>query len=171
MVFVSKNNLELHREYLNTLKLQYSIFEKSYPVIKGKSCAELAKSSLNKAERNEALRLKCEITAHELFFDSFGEGKGASAQISKGWGSEANFLYELFNACMKSTEGFLVVFYDNKQRLGYVAGTEYIKAIAGATPCLALDLCEHAYFLDYCFNKDKYIKNALSNFNLSRLKS
>jgi superoxide dismutase len=42
--------------------------------------------------------------------------------------------------------------------------TDYALGLQGK-PILALDLCEHAYFGDYAFCKERYIKEALRYIN------
>ena len=36
---------------------------------------------------------------------------------------------------------------------------------------LAVDLCEHAYFYDYGFDKKSYLKAALSSLDLSKIEN
>ena len=40
---------------------------------------------------------------------------------------------------------------------------------SGTSPALAIDLCEHAYFGDYLFNKDAYLKNAINLLDINKI--
>ena len=46
-------------------------------------------------------------------------------------------------------------------------GEHFIKG----EPRLAIDLCEHAYFIEYGFDKERYLEDLLRHLDLSRLKS
>ena len=99
---ISESALALHTEYLKTLRLKYSVLEKSYPILSGRSAAQIAKiSKICIKDREEAMLLQCEIKLHELYFSSFGEGYRLSRCIKETYGSEASFLYELFSLAKK----------------------------------------------------------------------
>lgn len=170
MKFISRTNYELHTEYLRTLKLKMSIFEKSYPDMKGKSCKEIIKLPIKRSEREEAAALKSDILAHELYFSSFSSSNTTSSTIRDAHGSEAAFLYELSLAAMDS-DGFLFVFKDKQGTPIWKACDEPLELfLSTQMPILALDLSEHAYFFDYFFDKAGYVRSALSHFDLSKIK-
>lgn len=168
-MFLSQANIDIHKEYLRQKKLQYSIFEKSYPQIIGKSGKEIKRISLPKGEREELLFLKGEIIAHEMFFDSFFDNARYPSEMREEYGSAAGFLYSLFENAIKS-EGFLLVYRARDGKIGYYAGLDYRDIIFNTTVFLAVDLYEHAYFYDYLFDKKLYLQHALSILNLSKLK-
>ena len=64
---------------------------------------------------------------------------------------------------------------DSEPKWQYVASKLYIDKLYDDIrknrflPKLAIDISEHAYFLDYRFEKDKYIRSAISNLNISLL--
>lgn len=170
MDFISRTNYDLHKEYLRSLKLQMSIFEKSYPGMTGKSCRDILKLPIKRSEREEAAALKADILAHELYFSSFSSANTASSVLRDAYGSEAAFLYELSCAALKS-EGFLFVHYDKTGGIRWKSCSKSIEMFSsGLIPILALDLCEHAYFCDYFFDKAGYVKAALSHLDLSKIK-
>ena len=70
MRFLSERNIEMHKEYLNTLILKYSVFEKSYPAILGKDINGIHKTRISTSEREEAARLYSEILMHKIYFSS-----------------------------------------------------------------------------------------------------
>ena len=168
MNFLSQTNLCIHKEYLRRLKLRFSIFEKSYPELVGKKASEILKLPLQKSERDSAFRLKCEILAHEVYFSSFENSQVASAVVKQQFGSEAELLYRLYEEGIDS-DGFLLLYIGQRGRIEYYAGGDYFFVIEKCVPLLAVDLCEHAYFYDFLFDKRKYLQLALSNFALFRL--
>ncbi len=170
MDFISRTCYELHREYLRTLKLQMSIFEKSYPDMIGKSCREILRLPIKRSEREEGASLKADILAHELYFSSFSSANAASPTVHDAYGSEAVFAYELTCAALKS-DGFLFVYRDGKDTLRWQTCVKALEIFSsGITPILALDLCEHAYFYDYFFDKAAYVKAAVVHLDLSKIK-
>ena len=165
-LFLSEEAIELHKEYLRTLKYRYSILEKSFPEINGLALQLIAKIRHN--YKDETLSLKTEILCHELFFNSFGSSYQSSLAVKKWYGSEAAFLYEVFNICKSSSAPFLII---NKERgrvnVNLIKETTQLLKIA--KPLLAIDLCEHAYFLDYGFDREGYLNNLLPRINLAIL--
>ena len=172
MQFISEANRQMHEEYLRTLKLEYSIYEKSYPDLVGKSLREITRLRFkNRGELDSAVMKKCEIMAHELYFRSFGNPNSSSVKVRQAYGSEADFLYEASEKCMSADGGFLLIYPDFRGRISMYAGREYKNVLLKFSPALALDLCEHAYFYDYSFDKKSYVSAALSHIALERLMS
>ena len=170
MDFISQTNYELHREHLRQLKLRMSIFEKSYPQIKGKSPRQILKLPIDRNERESAASLLADILAHDLFFNSFFSPNTSSALVRAAYGSEANFLYAI-SCKAEKCHGFLFVVQDRRDTLGIVAFNDPLAVfLSNATPILAIDLCEHAYFYDYFFDRESYVKAALSHLDLSKIK-
>ena len=170
MDFISQTNYELHREHLRQLKLRMSIFEKSYPEIVGKSCKEILKLPIKRPEREAAAALYADILAHELYFSSFAAANTASSAIRKAYGSEAGFIYQLTMAAGDSS-GFLFVSTDRRGAPQISVYTDPLSVyLSDSTPTLALDLCEHAYFYDYFFDKAAYLRAALARLDLSNIK-
>ena len=168
MNFLSERNIELHKLYLNDLSLKYSIFEKSYSELKSASLSAISKVRIKREEREAAYMLKAEIMAHKLFFSSFQIENLRSPILCCQFGSEAQFMYEMSNACQRCEGGFLLI-YREGDKIKSFCGREYQKIMETKKPALCLDLCEHAYFYDYGFDKKSYILNALRNFDYSKL--
>jgi len=61
--FLSETALNLHKEHLKKLKLQYSVFEKSKPEIIGKDISEI--SRLRIKDKAEIIKLSCDIRCHD----------------------------------------------------------------------------------------------------------
>ncbi len=170
MDFISRTNYEMHREHLRTLKLRMSIFEKSYPETAGKTCRELLRLPIKRSEREEAAALKADILAHELYFSSYSSHNVPSVRVRDTYGSEANFIYQLSRAA-NDAEGFLIVMTDRHGAVTFGVYKDPLSAfLSSNTPALALDLCEHAYFYDYFFDKAAYVKAALAALDFSKLR-
>ena len=165
-MFLGERAIELHKEYVEECRLKLSILGKSGYDIEGKRYPELYRARLGDA-RGEILTLSREVYLHELYFDSFCQGGATSATVKRDFRSTASFLYALERLAMSSSGGFLVV-----SRVGEgvetSVSTSHLERIRG-TPILALDICEHAYFLDYGFDKLAYVRGALTHLDPSKL--
>ena len=165
-MFLGERAIELHKEYVEECRLRLSILGKSGYDIEGKRYPELYRARLGDA-RGEILALSREVYLHELYFDSFCQGGATSATVKRDFRSTASFLYALERLAMSSDGGFLLV-----SRVGdgvdMTVSTSPLERMRG-TPILALDICEHAYFIDYGFDKLSYVRGALSRLNLSKL--
>lgn len=168
-IFLTEENISVHKEYAKTLRLRHSIMEKSIPEIKGKSIFDIEKMKLKKSDKEQILPDLSEYLAHELFFKSFTNLPSKSPLIKKYYSSEEAFLYEIMTVCMKNREGFVFVCLGDRGEPKIQACQSGV--IPKSAPRLAVDVCEHAYFLDYRFEKEQYLKNALSHLDLSVLTS
>ena len=168
MNFISETNRKAHEEYVRLNKLRLAIFEKSYPEIAGKKCVEIFNCRMKKSEKLEAFEIAAEIKAHEIYFSSFAQSVNACVTIKEQYGSEAAFLYSLYEKCI-GVDGFLFLYFNKRDEIDYYVGRDYKRILADCEPRLAVDLFEHAYFGDYGFNKEMYLKKALSNLDLSKL--
>ncbi len=170
MYFLSQENVLKHKDYLKDAKLRFSVLEKSYPLIKGLDLRGIESLRILREVKNEAERLKGEIILHELYFDSFSDKFYKCEAARNSFGSEANFLYEIETCVMKSAEcGFVVVFFDGKNRLNFRFGADLTDVLMKYTPLLSIDVWEHAYFSDFGFDRKRYLKNALSHLNFDKI--
>lgn len=163
--FLSEGALNLHKEHLHKLKLQYSVLQKSIPQIAGKNLLEICR--LRFKDKDEVIGLKSDIQCHELFFTSFGTAYESCASVRKKYRSESSFLYEIYESCKKLDCGFLIIYSDKGEPKLISGAPEIISKIKN--PIIAIDLYEHSYFLDYGFEKEVYLKNMLPYLNLSKL--
>ena len=166
MDFLSEYNITLHMGYLNKQKNLYSVMEKSYPEIKGLSIEKIKRMRIPTRDKEEIFRLFGLILGHEVFFSSFDSSYRSSPAVRKSFGSEANFLYEMYSLA-KDREGFLFIHKDNG-KITFDVYSDFSKCIP-KRPILAIDLAEHAYFYDYAFSKEDYLRAALKSLNLSLL--
>lgn len=142
--FVSGESLRIHKEHLSALRMKKEI------------CT-------TQKERED---LAVQIRSHELYFSSFRRERVPCERVRAGYRSENDFCFELSEYAQHQRFGFLYIY--PMARYPFVGfGTEE-KNLARAA--LALDLWEHAYFLDYGFDYISYLKAALSHLDFSRLK-
>ena len=168
MNFISETNKAIHKEELVRMKHRRAIFEKSYGG-DFKTLRDIRRSRIPAYERDEISRLVTDITLHDIYFSSFGAVGCASERVRKRFGNEASFLYELYECARAADGGFLLVFSDGNGKIDYFAGRDHERWTSRGIPCLAIDIEEHAYFYDYFFERDSYIKSALSELNLSKI--
>lgn len=168
-MFLSEDNIKRHLEHLRTLRLRYSILEKSFPELMGKEIKEILRMNIDKGLKDEALSLLRNIKSHECYFDSFTELPKRSDEVIRYYASREKFLYDLFCEGKEKEYGFLFVYIDKYGIARYSFSTLNDGAYLRYEPILAVDMYEHAYFNDYGFSKDKYLKSALEYLDLERL--
>lgn len=111
------------------------------------------------------------IKNHEIYFNNLG-GKGGEpggdlrAQIEKDFGSYARFLKE-FRATGIAARGWAWLAWDyDWGRLFIALGDEQNTfPIWNASPVLAMDVFEHAFFIDFGANKAGYIDAFFKNLD------
>ena len=170
MKFISDRNRDIHKGELMKMKHKRSIFEKSYHTTFN-SVNDAFQKAVPQREREELYGLLCDIALHEIYFSSFLPHRGVSELIKKRYGSEAAFVYSLYECAREADGGFLLVFSDERGRVEFCAGRDYGALLRKRMPILALDREEHAYFLDYQFERESYIRAALSEFNISKIQN
>ena len=111
------------------------------------------------------------IKNHELYFESLGGGGGdpdgpIGDLIKRDFGSAAEWRADL-KASGMAGRGWAWTAYDwDEGRLfNYVGDTQNTYPIWNATPLVALDVYEHAYFLDYQTDRASYIDAFFNNLD------
>ena len=160
--FISEMAQKEHREYLVNLKHKANIWKKSGVDVENASGRGIFSPRLLRAEKQTVTELCNSIKLHEIYFDSYRFSYMPSVWVKKSFGSENNFAYELSRLAEKSKADFLSVYMDKYNNVGFCEG---LNAPQGALVKLTLDLCEHAYFRDYGFKRDKYIRIAIAHLN------
>lgn len=164
--FLSEEGLSAHRAYHERLKLEYSILEVSEPALRGVAFTDIPFLRIDRELRCEAYEKRRRIDLHELYFSSFRANAAKYEYIPPSFRSAAEMAYELFCLASESESAdFLVVTGDKVT--GRVDFTTDRRLSKRQLPLLALDLCEHAYFQDYGFSREKYLKNAVSHLDFS----
>ena len=167
--FLSESSIELHREYLRQTRLKYSILEKSIKGLKEAKIADITRQNLGRKDKQDSLYLLGEVLGHELFFDSFGEVTYPPCPPAEArFGSSAALLNEIYKCASALRYGYVGVCISRRDirvegaELGYQL-YEY------GEPILVLDVCEHAYFADYAFDKEKYLLRAIPYLALGKI--
>ena len=163
---VSENALKLHREYLIDIEHKISILRKSIPGLSD-TINEVIRGSFQKEVKREAIVLLFERDCHKIFFESFAEVPGEVPCIKSRYSSENAFVYELYRYILKHGNGIYCVYRDRRGNFCFDRA-EVVYPFT-TDKILIVDFCEHSYFLDYGFNMEKYLRNALSHLNLARL--
>ena len=70
-MFLSTDNIKRHYEQLKTMKLRFSILEKSLPQLEGREMGEIMRMKIDKEPKNEALSLLWNIKSHFLMQKNF----------------------------------------------------------------------------------------------------
>ena len=164
--FLSERNITLHNDYIKNCRLRLSILEKSGYLIGNKTYTELCNMRRCDA-KDEILWLAGEIYRHELYFDSFGMGGEVCDCLKARYGSSAGFLYEVEKAAMRENDGFILIYFDGKSAVIGHSSRELHRRYG--EPMLAIDLAEHAYFLDYGFDKESYVRAAVSRLKILKM--
>ena len=115
------------------------------------------------------------IKNHEIYFENLGGGGGEpdgpiGDLIKRDFGSAAEWRADL-KASGMAGRGWAWTAYDwDEGRLfNYVGDTQNTYPIWNATPLVALDVYEHAYFLDYQTDRASYIDAFFDNLDWSTI--
>ena len=166
--FLSEENIAMHKEYVRQKHLKYSIIESYLPCIKGARVSDVVRLGLKREDRRDVLRLLPEIVLHGVYFSSFSDRRCVRCDaVARSYGSEAAYLNLLFETVKSIETGFLAIYRDGTA----LAFTDPKEAFVRGEPVLAIDLAEHAYFLDYGFDRDRYLGNCLTYLDLTKLTS
>ncbi|MCX8179586.1 MAG: Fe-Mn family superoxide dismutase [Candidatus Aenigmarchaeota archaeon] len=111
------------------------------------------------------------VKNHEIYFENLG-GKGGKpkgkllTQIEKDFGSFERWLAD-FKGTALSARGWvwLVFDRDNKRLFNIIGDSQNTYPIWNSKPLLALDMYEHAYWLDFQTNKTAYIEAFIKNID------
>lgn len=116
------------------------------------------------------------VLNHELYFDNIEPGKNIlnneiMKKINLEYGSILEFKNIFKGVALKlvgSGYTFLVIDKNNKLKIINMTNQETPLSI-GYIPLIALDLWEHAYYLQYNVNKEDYIDKFLNNLNFDNI--
>lgn len=165
-LFLSEGAIREHKEYLCELKHKASILKKSGIELEKAARGGRCGVPLDGKERSEIEKLLHDIKMHEIYFSSFGRSFIPCPKIKERFGSENNFAYLVSRYAEKMADGFVCVWSDGRGRLSFSDSRELSR---DAEIYLAIDLFEHAFFRDYGFKKDAYVRAALAHLDFSRI--
>jgi Fe-Mn family superoxide dismutase len=168
---ISRESIEAH----------YKLYE-GYVAKRNEILGKLAEVDLSSANQvySELRALKVELTFaiggiknHEIYFEHLG-GDGGDPDgaigdlIERDFGSISNWRADL-KATGMAGRGWAWTAYDwDEGRLfNYIGDTQHTYPIWNATPLIALDVYEHAYFLDYQTDRASYIEAFFANLDWS----
>jgi superoxide dismutase, Fe-Mn family len=161
------------------VEAHYKLYE-GYVAKRNEILGKLAEIDLAAANQvySELRALKVELSFavggvknHELYFDHLGGDGGdpdgeIAALIERDFGSAPAWREDL-KASGMAGRGWAWTAYDwDEQRLfNYVGDAQNTFPIWNATPLVALDVYEHAYFLDYRTDRASYIDAFFNNLD------
>ena len=168
---ISRESIEAH----------YKLYE-GYVAKRNEILGKLAEVDLSSANQvySELRALKVDLTFavggiknHEIYFEHLG-GDGGDPDgaigdlIERDFGSISNWRADL-TATGMGGRGWAWTAYDwDEGRLfNYIGDTQHTYPIWNATPLIALDVYEHAYFLDYQTDRASYIDAFFANLDWS----
>ena len=162
----------LHREYLRCLKSKYSVLEKSIDGLKGRGINDIMRMRIPITQRKSCVELYGLIRLHEIYFYSFTDKteriSRRFAAVDRCFGSTSALAYELFCRARSEGEGFLCV-YMCGDKIKIKRGSLASELISECEPVLCVDLWEHAYFAEYGFDRERYLRSSLERLDYARL--
>jgi Fe-Mn family superoxide dismutase len=171
--------LELDGISRATIEAHYRLYQ-GYVGKRNEILGKLAEVDLDSANQvhSDLRTLKVELTFaiggiknHELYFEHLG-GSGGDPEgqirslLERDFGS-----VETWRADLKATgmagRGWAWTAYDRDERrlFNYIGDAQNTFPVWNATPLVALDVYEHAYFLDYQTDRAAYIDAFLANLD------
>lgn len=114
------------------------------------------------------------VYLHEWYFEILGgDGRFEDAQeligaLSETYGSVEGFI-RFFSECAMAARGWTVLAWETREERLWIYNSDAHNqgGIWGALPIIALDVYEHAYFMDYGADRQAYLKAFWKNFNWS----
>ena len=166
--FLSEDNISLHKDHYGNLLSLSNVIYKSFPALKDVDPNDLKKIRIKSVRQNEYLPALNLAHLHKIFFGSFTDKPARCDYIRKWYSSEDDFLYGAYLAARESFSSFVYFFVhrDGRPDFKITDGESYSFEYS---PVLAVDLFEHSYFMDYGFDRDRYIRRAFSVLNLEKL--
>ena len=166
--FMSEDTLRAHLSHLDGLRSRLSFLKKCYPSFKDKTAGELASFRQYSRLPRELFLCALGIFLHEQYFSSFTEIPLPCREVKSYYTSENAFCYELLSAARETDSGFVYAVRDKRRGVRIVSDPLCSKPLL-ADRILSLDLSEHAYFSDYGFNRDEYLRRAIAYLDLPKL--
>ena len=118
------------------------------------------------------------VINHELYFLGLGVKNNLpygkiGEKIDKQYGSFENFKKEFIDTSTKLVgSGYTFLVIDKNNNLDIInTSNQETPYLYGLIPILALDLWEHAYYLDYQSNRSAYLENFFQNIDFSNVNS
>jgi Fe-Mn family superoxide dismutase len=171
--------LDLHGISRETVEAHYKLYE-GYVNKRNEIMGKLAEIDLASANQvySEVRALKVELSFalggiknHEIYFEHLGGGGGdpdgaIRGLIERDFGSVADWRADL-KATGMAGRGWAWTAYDwDEGRLfNFIGDAQNTFPVWNATPLVALDVYEHAYFIDYQTDRASYIEAFFANLD------
>lgn len=168
--FLSEIGLARHKEYVEALRRRLQFLYASYEGLRNIDTKRLSRARGRNCEAaREALAIRGEILLHEVYFSSFSKREYPSSEAARVcFGSTLTLLNELKTLALKKSVSFVGV-YESPGGYKLFSIREPFEIFTVGKPILVIDLEEHAYFLEFGFNKEAYIGRALAYLDLALL--
>jgi superoxide dismutase, Fe-Mn family len=171
--------LELDGISRAAVEAHYKLYQ-GYVAKRNEILGKLAEVDLSAANQvySELRALKVDLSFavggvknHELYFEHLGGGGGDpdgafGALVARDFGGAANWRADL-KATGMAGRGWAWTAYDWDERrlFNYIGDAQNTFPVWNATPLVALDVYEHAYFLDYQTDRGSYIDAFFDNLD------
>jgi Fe-Mn family superoxide dismutase len=114
------------------------------------------------------------VYLHEWYFQGLGgDGQRDAApelvhEIEQSFGSIETFI-KYYSECAMAARGWTILAWDTKEARLWIYNCDAHNqgGVWGCLPVIVLDVYEHAYFMDFGADKQKYIEAFWKNFNWS----
>lgn len=159
---------EHHRAYLEALNRQLGMNQ----ILYGHTMDELVKATYNSGNPLPEFNNAAQVWNHDFFWESMQPGGGDMpkfgllTQIEKDFGSFPNFRDKFVEAALRvfgSGWVWLVLKREDRQLAVIETANATNPLIWDDIPILNLDLWEHAYYLDYKNDREKYVNVFLNH--------
>lgn len=165
--FLSEENLTIHKREVDTARARLSIYEKSLSEIVGQDIRRVRSMRIDSDYKQDIMRLKRYIMLHDAYFSSFSDRASFPRGIKKFYPSRDSLIFECKEIVQREKYGFLCFF--KTQGAPKIAVMSEDTPSLFDTPSLAVEISEHAYFLDYIFERDRYLSASLERLNYNML--
>jgi len=111
------------------------------------------------------------VINHEIYFNHLGGNGGTASgillkQIEKDFGSFESYKKDMKASAISARGWVWTLWHPAESRLiNHIGDSQNTYGFWGATPIVALDTYEHAYFVDYGVNRGGYIDTFFENMN------
>lgn len=178
--FISDRTLDIHynKHYLNYLNTLNTLLEKA-GYIGNLTKEEMVKqiNIFNIQERGEILYNLGGVLNHELYFKNMSDKKNnlpvdkIKEVIINQYGSFNEFKKEFIKTSKELVgSGYTFVVINDSKKLDIInLSNQDTPYMFDLIPIIALDLWEHAYYLDYQNRRDEYINNFFSIIDFEKI--
>jgi Fe-Mn family superoxide dismutase len=140
-------------------------------VVRGEEAGNSTYSELRALKDSETYAVNG-VYLHEWYFEILGgDGQFENAKelvgaITATYGTIESFI-KYFSECAMAARGWTVLAWNTKESRLWVYNCDAHNqgGVWGALPIIALDVYEHAYFMDYGADRQAYLKAFWKNFN------